>query len=977
MAQQQAQAQQALQQQGAGPASYEQVLGVIRVLYSQSDNASIRQANDWLDAWQKSPGAWTVAEQLLRDPNVNATEALFGAITLHAKARSEGHTLPPQDRTALRDALLGHIARAAPTRKPRDGGLVRVACAVAALAVHMEEWQDPVRYLISTYGSSLQTLRAALMVLNALPEEGTSHRVSATRTRRDAFSRQLDGAAPDLLQFLYAWLTRAHEAGATPEAAAALQGEILRCVSSWLHASRVSPAVLVASPMSLAAFEALAQPQLLEVAIDVVCEFVRLSEAVLARDPAQGHQLLAFVVPRVLALAPAYRGAAGSALAVGLCRLFAEVGERYVEFVSCGSAEAMALVGVLLECTACDDDEVASMTFNFWHELSKFLVMLPDEQRAQRSAPFGEAFGRLVDVIVRHMVLPEDYDQMGDDEREEIKNYRRYDLAHTLRDSCGVIGSEQTLERIVGAFMDQARTYDGSDWRGLEAALYAARSTARCVELTDSSVLPQLLEKLPQLPREHKLLQYTSILVVGRYAEWFCKHPDKLPPLLAYVTSGLGDKELASASATAFKNLAASCGSAMTTYAESVLQLYEQCTQALQAKMLGSDDVADILKGVGSVVVMMQPQAYTSAVERLCAPAANALAAALNAARQSGAALPQAQVAEMLRQLGLVLRFCKPLQDVPRAAAHPCMPVLERLWPMLGAVLETYAAADDDVVDELTRCYRCAISCAGAHASELATALLRSAEQLYRQKVSSSMLVLMNTAVEVLAFEDELALPLAQVASAMMATTTQALSSTPDALQQQAEVVLELFELGMACVGRLPDLFLRSQPPLIAPLLRWSLAALGVQHRDAINAALAFIEHNYRAATKQGYDAAVHAAAATPALIRGLLACAGGVQPFNRLPEIRNALVAIRNLDPARACFYAAAALGVAPPAQAAAAAAAAGLTPPQMGPFPFRPPQEISADVVGAMGNAATRDSEFLRILEDFASASRRSAGL
>ncbi|RVX18666.1 Transportin MOS14 [Vitis vinifera] len=50
-------------------------------------------------------------------------------------------------------------------------------------------------------------------------------------------------------------------------------------------------------------------------------------------------------------------------------RLFADMGDSYVELIATGSDESMLIVHALLEVASHPEYDIASMTFNFWHNL--------------------------------------------------------------------------------------------------------------------------------------------------------------------------------------------------------------------------------------------------------------------------------------------------------------------------------------------------------------------------------------------------------------------------------------------------------------------------------------------------------------------------------------------------------------------------------------------------------------------------------
>lgn len=71
-------------------AQAQQVLAAINALYTSDDSSTRQEADRWLDNWQASSEAWTVANQILHDPNSGAEYTYFCAQTLKTKVRVPG-----------------------------------------------------------------------------------------------------------------------------------------------------------------------------------------------------------------------------------------------------------------------------------------------------------------------------------------------------------------------------------------------------------------------------------------------------------------------------------------------------------------------------------------------------------------------------------------------------------------------------------------------------------------------------------------------------------------------------------------------------------------------------------------------------------------------------------------------------------------------------------------------------------------------
>lgn len=94
-----------------------------------------KQADSFLGSFQRSTAAWSLCTLLLQQEKTG----LFASQTLRQKIQLDFTTLLPADRPLLRDTLMRALA--ASTSAPVTRALAR---AIAALALRMTEWIDPV-----------------------------------------------------------------------------------------------------------------------------------------------------------------------------------------------------------------------------------------------------------------------------------------------------------------------------------------------------------------------------------------------------------------------------------------------------------------------------------------------------------------------------------------------------------------------------------------------------------------------------------------------------------------------------------------------------------------------------------------------------------------------------------------------------------------------------------------------------------------
>ena len=208
----------------------------------------------------------------------------------------------------------------------------------------------------------------AVELLAALPEQCFSKGFNVPPSRREHFDKYLRDASAGVLGVLtqlVGWAsTDARPADAA--GAAKLTSTAFECLRAWISFCDVPAAALAASPLLPGAFDALQHPPLADVATDVIVEALRRYDC---RDAA-AQPLVAAVAPRVMALVPRLETARRNDdddAALGLCRLFCEMGEAYMPMI-CSSADCdqASIVAVMLACTEYPCRKVAQIPLRFW-----------------------------------------------------------------------------------------------------------------------------------------------------------------------------------------------------------------------------------------------------------------------------------------------------------------------------------------------------------------------------------------------------------------------------------------------------------------------------------------------------------------------------------------------------------------------------------------------------------------------------------
>ncbi|CAM9856354.1 unnamed protein product, partial [Phaeothamnion confervicola] len=291
-----------------------------------------RNADLWLQGFQRTPEAWSVADALLTRNDAELQVTFFGAVTIHAKIRYDFAELPAETILPLRSSLINHLTEWSTARDVRPAVLTRLCLALAALALQTN-WPNAVGDLTGALMSAGQqgqqqerAARVCLELLKVLPEECCNSHVVVSDAARDAFLGQLRASVPSLLGFL---------AGVAADSLGRdlmVQESVFKCLQSWLRYCDIPPDDLAAHPLFPAAFGALANPDLFETAVDFLVEVLRTYA-----DPRRSMAVVAAAVPRAMALRPAFAAAVAEEdedAARGYCRLFTEMGESYMELIT-------------------------------------------------------------------------------------------------------------------------------------------------------------------------------------------------------------------------------------------------------------------------------------------------------------------------------------------------------------------------------------------------------------------------------------------------------------------------------------------------------------------------------------------------------------------------------------------------------------------------------------------------------------------
>ncbi|GLT66515.1 hypothetical protein SLA2020_388750 [Shorea laevis] len=371
------------------------VKDALNALYHHPDDAVRMQADRWLQDFQRTLDAWQVADNLLHDATSNLETLIFCSQTLRSKVQRDFEELPSEAFRPLRDSLNTLLKK---FHKGPPKVRTQISIAVAALAVYVpaEDWGDGgiVNWLRDEMKSHPEYIPGFLELLTVLPEEVYNYKIAARPERRRQFEKELTSQMEVALSILTACLSMNE-----------LKEQVLEAFASWLRLKHGIPgSVLASHPLLHTALSSLNAEFISEASVNVISELIHYSAAGSSGGAAVHMPLIQVIVPQVMSLKAHLKDSSKDEEDVkAIARLFADMGDSYVELIATGSDESMLIVNALLEVASHPEYYIASMTFNFWHSLQVILTkgILIYHLVMRRPLKLSESGGRM--LLFHHM----------------------------------------------------------------------------------------------------------------------------------------------------------------------------------------------------------------------------------------------------------------------------------------------------------------------------------------------------------------------------------------------------------------------------------------------------------------------------------------------------------------------------------------------------------------------------------------------
>ncbi|KAG6966354.1 hypothetical protein JG687_00004902 [Phytophthora cactorum] len=682
----------------------------------------------------------------------------------------------------------------------------------------------------------------------------------AERSSRQRMQDEVDAWAPAVLDRLLPQVM--HEASnrgvGTCLDSVETQETVLRALTSWLRYVKVGAEVVVRNPLLHSLLGFLARDELFDVSVDLAVQLVR--------SYAHESVVVQWLAPRLLSL----RGSFGSAAeaedvdaCLGLCRIFTEMGEAYLDMLLGAGDDHTALVDLLLDCMSYPDAEVADVTIPFWFRL---LEELQRRVTPAILAQYKPRIERLAGLCMQKLQFRDEFPSLPADKQQDFKAFRQ-ELGDILRDCCQLLGVEAVLQHCVnGLNLIFQAPVDSRSWEAVEAHLYCFRSIAREVERIKTNAealdapISLIFQHLAQFA-DHPAICYTSCLIVSRYAEWLRAHPSSLSTQVGFlntcVTKSAGDPrygewEVARAAASAVRALAMDCWSML---GGDIVAFYLHIEQN---ELMAVEDHVLILEGICAGVASSNDMPRVlSVLDQVM----KGIGQRLTALFASSSAKSQVQVAlnELLRLMCLYEYL-----DITKLhrEKHPLVMLTEQLWPLFNQMLALYRG-HDELVERVCRCYKRILRTCGEHIAPLLPQLVDNLLAFYQTEPKSSYLYTASMVLKFFAHGHGSATEMdplfARMLLTLIETTTPIFASVND-MGARPDVVEEFFflmERAVRCVPQVLAAVPQGGPscPLMTSVFSCAVSALAISHNDANKAVLCFLEQVY--AQSQTEDARV------------------------------------------------------------------------------------------------------------------------
>ena len=846
------------------------VRSAVYALYHDSATSSREHANAWLQEWQKTEGAWNVCCDVLQQQSQSDLETCyFAAQTLRTKVVRDFEELPGDVSKTMPETILGMVSLHA---KGPPAVRTQLCLALAALALHIpsSEWPGGslVRWIGGTLGGLVDAQNILLEVLTVIPQEASTYQPSILPERRRQLEEEMVVALPQALELL--WFICERNTSSLEH--------VLEAFAAWLRLTgdKTDPCLIQQTRLVPVVLDGLRREDTFFAAVDAIVEVIYCSSHK-GRPKKELEQVVQALVSQVMGLLAQFHICTQQAVeeeshhgqdelgdyeerAKALARLFAEVGEAYVDLICEANAAVMGPVEALLDVSRYPDMDVCSISFNFWHQASYILssgkkphslnwegVALPEEEAQRRIDAFQPYVERLVEILNNKLQYPETSDHWHSDEKSEFK-YTRQMIGDLLLDCTDVLGPDRCVSLLVAPLSELSASVQAGqpfDWKKAEASIYSLRSIHRSSSsIQNGSVLVSLLSALSSLP-SYPHLDYTVALMLGSYSDWLANQARKdvsirqlIGTLVGMVIKGLGNEHSSSACALSLRNLCLHCGVYISDLVPQLLDLYlqvQRCgdiSSGEETSFLDEEDVENIVEAVTLTVSSLPRDVKQATVQQMIDSVVQPIRTILDPIRNGVKPESMRHVATVLPLFERITTILRHVDDVDDVAL-----TLDRLLPWIEtsfSIFETDALASEKICRVPRYAVRTAKQATRASLPRLSTMLMGAFERTRH----SCYLYVASELVKTFGADTSQDAYIQPLLCGMILSSCGTLVSL-EAVSANPELTDDTFLLAGRGLHYAPRLIM--VPEVLSTLIVTCRNAILVQHREACTSVAAFL----------------------------------------------------------------------------------------------------------------------------------------
>uniref|UniRef100_A0A5B7AYJ9 Transportin-3 n=1 Tax=Davidia involucrata TaxID=16924 RepID=A0A5B7AYJ9_DAVIN len=544
----------------------------------------------------------------------------------------------------------------------------------------------------------------------------------------------------------------------------------------------------------------------------------------------------------------------------------------------------MLIVHALLEVASHPEYDIASMTFNFWHNLQINLIERDsylsfgneasiEAERNRRLLVFRSSYESLVSLVSFRVQYPQDYADLS---KEDLKDFKltRYDVADVLIDAALVLGGEAALKILYMKLVEAVASCGNdelSEWR------------------TEAEVMPQIMSLLPKLPHQPQLLQ-TVCLTIGAYSKWLDAASSGLsflPSVIDILVSGMSmSEDSAAAAALALRHICDDWGKRLCGSLDGLFHIYQRAVIGEGTFKVSAEDSLHLVEALSIIITELPSDHAKKALEALCLPAVTPLQDIIN---QGPLVLGQATARELtvhIDRLANIFRYV----NHPEAVAD----AIQRIWPIFKAIFDL-RAWDMRTMESLCRACKNAVRTSKRFMGITVGAMLEEIQGLYKQHHQPCFLYLSSEVIKIFGSDPSCANYLKVLIESLFSLTTCLLTKIQD-FTSRPDIADDCFLLASRCIRYCPQLFF---PSVVFPsLVDCSMIGITVQHREASNSILTFLSDIFDLANSSqgGHYLSIRDSVIIPrsaSITRILVASLTGALPSSRLETVTYALMAL------------------------------------------------------------------------------------